>query len=153
MGFVKFAVFAGVGALTAKGVRPNLPGLPGAFLTAFFTDTLIDHATRGDKPPISAVISSVDWAGFVSFVVGKTIPLIWISAHTLTFMLPPEYRVLATLTYLLSWGSSWFSPGKELLAHHPSPTKPGFLIPIILILYLCRQNPGDLRFSFASTAW
>ena len=28
------------------------------------------------------------------FLFKKTIPLFWVPAHTITFMLPPEYRVL-----------------------------------------------------------
>ncbi|MCX7905011.1 MAG: Mpv17/PMP22 family protein, partial [Caloramator sp.] len=31
---------------------------------------------------------------FISFVVLKTIPFFWIPAHTITFLLPSEYRVL-----------------------------------------------------------
>lgn len=30
----------------------------------------------------------------MTFVVGKTLPLWWIPVHTLTFLLPSEYRVL-----------------------------------------------------------
>ena len=36
----------------------------------------------------------LDWATQWNFVFKKTIPLFWIPAHTLNFMLPEEYRVL-----------------------------------------------------------
>lgn len=40
------------------------------------------------------VLRAVDWNFFVKFVLGKTIPLFWIPAHTITFLLPASYRVL-----------------------------------------------------------
>jgi len=42
----------------------------------------------------SDVLEAADLKGFVSFVIRKTIPIFWVPAHTVTFMLPPEYRVL-----------------------------------------------------------
>jgi len=40
------------------------------------------------------VIDRIDWQGLIGFVCLKTIPLFWIPAHTVTFLLPSEYRVL-----------------------------------------------------------
>jgi hypothetical protein len=40
------------------------------------------------------VIDRIDWPGFYTFVVGKTVPFFWIPAHTITFLLPSAYRVL-----------------------------------------------------------
>ena len=37
---------------------------------------------------------NLDWSVQWSFVFKKTIPFFWIPAHTFTFMLPPDYRVL-----------------------------------------------------------
>lgn len=39
-------------------------------------------------------ISKMNWRVQWSFVFKRTIPLFWIPAHTITFMLPAEYRVL-----------------------------------------------------------
>ncbi len=52
---------------------------------------------------VSNVISTVDWGGFMKFVVGKTIPLFWIPAHTITFLLPDTYKVIfaASLSIVL----------------------------------------------------
>ena len=62
------------------------------------TDTYIDlgHGKLGKilAVKLSEVISKIDWYGYVNFVVLKTVPFFWIPAHTITFMLPPEYRVL-----------------------------------------------------------
>ena len=37
---------------------------------------------------------NLDWSMMWNFLFKKTIPLFWIPAHTVTFMLPPEFRVL-----------------------------------------------------------
>ena len=110
-----FDLFAsGVGAAMQKGL---LPGDDSKFLFAFFTsslmnlifaptfmalhritDTYIDlgKGNLGNilKVKISDVVNKIDWNGFIGFVVLKTIPFFWIPAHTITFLLPPEYRVL-----------------------------------------------------------
>ena len=58
------------------------------------------RATSGKGVKLSDVIDSVDWKRFVSFTLYKTVPIFWIPAHTLTFMLPSEYQVM--LAALLS---------------------------------------------------
>lgn len=58
------------------------------------TDTYIDLREGGQNPGWFSVVAKIDWQGFIRFVVGKTIPYFWIPAHTITFLLPPEYRVL-----------------------------------------------------------
>mgnify|MGYP006284037683 CR=1 FL=1 len=40
------------------------------------------------------IIMNLDWSVQYHFVFKKTIPFFWIPAHTITFMLPPQYRVL-----------------------------------------------------------
>ncbi len=45
--------------------------------------------------PMGEIFSKqVNWNVQWNFVFKKTIPFFWIPAHTLTFLLPPEYRVL-----------------------------------------------------------
>ena len=41
-----------------------------------------------------ALLSEINWKRHWSFVIKKTIPLFWIPAHTVTFLLPPEWQVL-----------------------------------------------------------
>ena len=43
--------------------------------------------------------------GFVSFVLMKTIPIFWIPAHTITFLLPSEYRVLSAAFLSIALGA------------------------------------------------
>ncbi|MBN2268635.1 MAG: hypothetical protein V3569_04080 [Acholeplasmataceae bacterium] len=89
----------------------------GALLTAFLTSTLMNiffaptfmmlHRISDGYIELSSgnfkkmrnikfdeVISKIDFKMFISFVVIKTIPLFWIPAHTITFLLQPQYRVL-----------------------------------------------------------
>jgi len=88
----------------------NLTFAP-AFMAAHrITDTWIDARysvnEKGDPGKgisISQAISVIDWSGFFKFVVGKTIPLFWIPAHTITFLLPDTYKVIfaASLSIVL----------------------------------------------------
>jgi len=40
------------------------------------------------------IMQAMDWKRQWSFVFARTIPFFWIPAHTITFLLPPEFRVL-----------------------------------------------------------
>ncbi|MFZ5944581.1 MAG: Mpv17/PMP22 family protein [Bacillota bacterium] len=109
-----FDIFAGGVKLSMeKGLLPGNSVFAFAFFTSSLmniafapvmmafhriTDTYID-LSYGKLSNISSVkladvVRNIDWQGFISFVVIKTIPLFWIPAHTVTFLLPPEYRVL-----------------------------------------------------------
>jgi len=37
-------------------------------------------------------LESIDWSRMWNFVFKKTIPFFWIPAHTITFLLPAQYR-------------------------------------------------------------
>lgn len=43
---------------------------------------------------LKSVVDGIDWQFFFHTVVLKSIPLFWIPAHTITFLLPENYRVL-----------------------------------------------------------
>ncbi len=58
------------------------------------SDTYIELRVNSKKPTLTALIEIIDWDTFISFVVFKTIPLFWVPAHTVTFLLPPHYRVV-----------------------------------------------------------
>jgi hypothetical protein len=109
-----FAVFTnGVAGAVKNGLLPAVDGFPGTLLNAFLVsaimnltfgpafmaahrilDTYIDLRVEGSSPSIPQVIGRIDWPGFYTFVVGKTVPFFWIPAHTITFLLPSVYRVL-----------------------------------------------------------
>ena len=99
----------GVAAAQSAGV---LAGKNSPFLTALFTsalmnltfgvammafhrvtDTMVEQFCNEKKTSPTSAVNAVDWIGFICFVVFRTIPLFWIPAHTVTFLLPSEYRV------------------------------------------------------------
>jgi hypothetical protein len=46
------------------------------------------------KIDVAAILQRVDWRTMWGFVFKKTIPLFWIPAHTITFLLPVGFQVL-----------------------------------------------------------
>ncbi len=53
------------------------------------SDTLLDGVKSIDE-----AVRQIDWGQFFKVVILRTIPLFWIPAHTITFLLPAEYRVI-----------------------------------------------------------
>lgn len=43
---------------------------------------------------VSKIIQKIDWKTHWNFVIKKTIPIFWIPAHTITFLLPEEVQIL-----------------------------------------------------------
>ena len=83
----------------------NLTFGPTFMATHKCTDKYLELRHSGvKKPGLRGVIEGVDWHGFVSFTLFKTIPLFWIPAHTLTFMLPAEYQVIAAAALSIALG-------------------------------------------------
>lgn len=111
------------GLLPSGGSNPILCNLIFAFFTSTLmnlifaptfmafhriTDTYIDlgGGRIGGifKVKLIDVIKTIDWYGYISFVVLKTIPFFWIPAHTITFMLPSQYRVLVAAFLSIALG-------------------------------------------------
>ena len=119
-----FSVFAaGITSALANGF---LPGGNSKFAFAFFvsfimnlsfaptmmafhrvTDTFIDlkYENKKEKVKLSDVVKRIDWDDFISFVLMRTIPIFWIPVHTITFLLPLEYRVLSAAFLLIALGA------------------------------------------------
>ena len=70
------------------------------------TDKYIDLKcnNKGNKVTITDAAKAVDWSGFVTFVVFKTVPLFWIPAHTMVFLLPGEYRLVVAALLSIALG-------------------------------------------------
>jgi hypothetical protein len=77
----------------------NLIFAPTFMILHRFTDTFIDlgegKLKKIFKVQFKDVIEKIDWNLFFTFIVLKTIPLFWIPAHTITFLLPDNYRILS----------------------------------------------------------
>lgn len=83
----------------------NLTFGPTFMATHKCTDKYLELRHAGlKKPGLKGVVNGVDWHGFVSFTLLKTIPLFWIPAHTLTFLLPAEYQVIAAAALSIALG-------------------------------------------------
>lgn len=107
-----FGVFdSGVGYLMEKGLLPfegssfaraffisflcNISFAPTFMLIHNGTDAFFDLKAEGKRDVnLAMVASKVDLNRFFSFTLLKAVPLFWIPAHTITFLLPGEYRVL-----------------------------------------------------------
>lgn len=115
---------AGVASVVKSGYLPDFSGWSGSLFIAFtasavinlsfapifmafhrITDAFIDARCRGEKNKVTAIIEKIDWAGFIKFVVCKTIPYFWIPAHTITFLLPGEYRILTAAFLSIALGA------------------------------------------------
>lgn len=79
---------------------------PVFMLTHHITDRFIT-ANHGKFPirkfNMLAALKGIDWDRMWGFVFTKTIPFFWIPAHTITFMLPSEWRMIfaASLSVVL----------------------------------------------------
>ena len=83
----------------------NLTFGPTFMATHKCTDKYLELRYEGERRPgLKGVVNGVDWHSFVSFTLFKTIPLFWIPAHTLTFLLPAEYQVIAAAALSIALG-------------------------------------------------
>lgn len=121
---------SGVSAALQQGLLPSWggEGIGARFFFAFFTsalmnlffaptfmafhritDTFIDMGdgklSRMLNLQLSEVLVHIDWNSFIKIVVCKTIPFFWIPAHTITFLLPPEHRVLVAAFLSIALGA------------------------------------------------
>lgn len=81
-----------------SSVVMNVLQSPGIFLFHKCTDTYIDekYNRKDGSVTLIDVSSKIDWYTYLNFTVLKTIPFFWIPCHSIVFMLPSEYRVIAS---------------------------------------------------------
>ncbi len=75
----------------------NLIFAPVMMLTHHLTDKFIKNCGGVfdiKKLKILPLLNDIDWDKMWSFVFLKTIPLFWIPAHTITFLLPQQFRTI-----------------------------------------------------------
>lgn len=68
------------------------------------SDAWFDLMAQGKPHGIPDAVRAVDWSRFVTFTVCKVIPIFWIPAHTITFMLQPSYRVMMAAALSVALG-------------------------------------------------
>lgn len=83
----------------------NLTFAPFMFLFHKFTDIYIEiKFSRGGKVTLAELIEKIDFNGLIGFSMVKTIPLFWIPCHTIVFLMPPQYRVVASAFLSIALG-------------------------------------------------
>lgn len=83
----------------------NLTFAPTFMALHKFTDTYIDMYYEGKRGlTVADVVGRIDWKGFIGFVILKTIPFFWVPAHFVTFLLPPQYRMLFAAALSIALG-------------------------------------------------
>lgn len=83
----------------------NITFAPFMFLFHKFSDLYIDAKCRGvKKVAINHLIMEVDFNTLIGFSMLKTIPLFWIPCHTIVFLMPPQYRVIASAFLSIALG-------------------------------------------------
>lgn len=92
-------------ALTTS-IAMNLTFAPTFMAFHRYTDAYLDlkYGEGVLKPSNEQILAFVNWNMFVSFVLKKTLIFFWIPAHTVTFLLPGEYRVLVAALLSLVLG-------------------------------------------------
>lgn len=93
----------------------NVLQSPAIFLFHKCTDTYIDekYNRNGEKVSLKDVSAKIDWYTYLSFTVLKTIPFFWIPCHTVVFLLPSEYRVIASAFASIALGLILASANKS----------------------------------------
>jgi hypothetical protein len=78
----------------------------GAAMMGFHTlsDTVIELAISKENISLRAIIAKTSWDRYIGFVILRTLPLFWIPAHTVTYMLPPQYRVFFSAVLSIALG-------------------------------------------------
>jgi hypothetical protein len=114
IGIVIYLVFQiypyGIYLLQIDGILPFFGSELGkAFLTSFFmnitfapammsihriSENYLDQRIKSPGTSFQDVVNITDWGAFYHFILLRTIPFFWIPAHTITFLLPTEYRIL-----------------------------------------------------------
>ncbi len=122
--FMMGVFFTAAGSGTVLPLPKDTSSVLYRFLRAFYTSVLMNtsfgptfmavhkcsdrylelRAEGKSAPSLSDVITTIDWTRFVGFTIFKTVPLFWIPAHTVTFMLPQEYQVIMAAALSVALG-------------------------------------------------
>jgi hypothetical protein len=119
------------GLLPGRGIGPLAAFWKSAFMNIIFafpmmvfhriTDTLIDRNQLFSRWPLVEVFVGIDWKNMFQ-VVGAACIWFWIPAHTITFVLPPEYRVMSAALLAIVLGVILGFAKKRARAQAAPPT-------------------------------
>lgn len=101
-----FVIFpTGIETLQNKNILPFAGNkFAHAFMTSLFMNVIfaptmmlfhrISDTYLENKGTLSQTIEKINFDQFIKTVLLKTIPFFWIPAHTITFLIPEEYRII-----------------------------------------------------------
>ncbi|MBN2656885.1 MAG: hypothetical protein JXR86_07475 [Spirochaetales bacterium] len=135
-GFLGVFIYMAFG-IFSNGVPALFPMIDSPFIRAFLISLLMNvifaplmmlthhltdlHISRGGGKfslttfsPLS-LLKEADWDKMWSFVFAKTIPFFWIPVHTVTFLLPSQYRTLFAALLSVALGLILALSGKTQL--------------------------------------
>ena len=70
-----------------------------------FTDLAVEAYYKGERPiTLPMLVDRINWHSVVEFTWAKTCIFFWIPAHTIVFLLPSSYRVLASAFLSIALG-------------------------------------------------
>jgi len=72
----------------------NITFAPSMMIFHRFTDSYLELRTKNKRTSFNETVEFIDWKNFFGLIILRTIPLFWIPAHTITFLMPNEYRVI-----------------------------------------------------------
>ncbi|MDO4753747.1 MAG: hypothetical protein Q4A41_01965 [Bacillota bacterium] len=72
----------------------NFTFAPAFMLFHKHTDTYLDLKAAGKRAGLKEICDNIDYHGYIRRVLIITLPLFWLPAHTVTFLLPESLRVL-----------------------------------------------------------
>ena len=68
------------------------------------TDKLLELRAKKEKANLTNIVKNIDWCGFWNFTILKTVPLFWIPAHTISFLMPENMRVMLAALLSIAFG-------------------------------------------------
>jgi hypothetical protein len=116
-----------VGTAFIKSILINLIFAPSFMAFHRITDTYIDLG-KGKiggilKVKLADAVKNIDWYGFVSFVILRSVPIFWIPAHTVTFSLQPQYQVFVAALLSIALGGILAFAKKRNMPAQPANSK------------------------------
>jgi hypothetical protein len=82
----------------------NLSFGPVLMVTHRISETRIELKEKGESATAEAIFAANDWLGFFRFALVKTNLFFWIPMHTITFLLPPVWRLLMAAMLSMALG-------------------------------------------------
>ena len=83
----------------------NVTFAPTMMIFHKITDTAISMRYNGERElSLKNIVANIDFKTLIGFTIAITIPFFWIPAHTISFLLPPEYQIIMAASLSIALG-------------------------------------------------